>query len=447
MNEFPRTQYARSGDAYIAYQVVGDGPVDLLFLPHFFQHVELWWENRHRVEFTNELAKFARVILFDKRGTGLSDRTGGVPPFEIQMDDVRAVLDAAGSERAVLWAVGDAAPMILLFTATFPQRTLGLVLSNPFVAFIRKPDLPWLPTLAEFEEQVARVVQNIEDPDGSHLAEVAPSLTAEERREYWRPSRLGTSAGDHLAWTRVLRESDVRHVLSTIRVPTLALTTEGSSDLFQGLTRYAADKIPTARFARLPMGERLFFLGDTRPMIDEVRAFVDEIRHAPPEEPDRVLATVLFTDIVGSTARSAELGDAAWRDLLRDHHSRIRRELSRFRGREIDTAGDGFFATFDGPARAIRCACAARESVRDLGLEIRAGLHAGECELLDDKVTGIAVSLGARVASQAAPGEILVSSTVRDLVAGSGIEFEDRGVAELKGVPGEWRLYAVASSA
>lgn len=439
----PKTEYARSGEAYIAYQVVGDGPVDLLFLPHFFQHLELWWESRHRVDFTRQLAEFARVVLFDKRGTGLSDRTGGVPPYDIQMDDVRAVLDAAGSERAVLFAAGDAALMILLFAATFPQRTLGLTLWNPFPTVLRKPDMPWLMTPAEFEEGVASVAQSLMDTEGSHLRETAPSLTDEERREYWRPCRLGTSVGDHLAFAKVLREADVRHVLPTIRVPTVVLTYDASAR-HRPTAQYVADKIPTARLVLLPGRDRLPFTGETAPIIDEVRALVDEVRHAPPEEPDRVLATVLFTDIVGSTARSAELGNAAWRELLGQHHTRVRRELARYRGREVDTAGDGFFATFDGPARAIQCACAVRASLRELGLEIRAGLHAGECELLDAKVTGIAVSLGARVAAQAGAGEILVSSTVKDLVAGSGIQFEDRGTVELKGVPGEWRLFAVA---
>jgi class 3 adenylate cyclase len=232
-------------------------------------------------------------------------------------------------------------------------------------------------------------------------------------------------------------------VLPTIRVPTLVLSTEALGDRHE-TTRYVADKIPTARLEIVPGRDRLMLVGDAASgSIAAVRAFVEELRNLPPEEPDRVLATVLFTDIVGSTARSAELGDAAWRELLREHHSRVRRELARFRGREVDTAGDGFFATFDGPARAIRCACAVRDSLSELGLDIRAGLHAGECELLDDKVTGIAVHVGARVAAQAGAGEVLVSSTVKDLVAGSGIDFEERGTAELKGVPGEWRLYAV----
>jgi class 3 adenylate cyclase len=444
--DIPETRYARSGGAHIAYQVVGEGAVDVLFLPHFYQHLELWWESRHRAAFTRRLSEFARVILFDKRGTGLSDRTGGVPPFDVQMDDVGAVLDAADSDRALLWAVGDAAPMILLFAATFPQRVLGLVLTHPFPTVLRKPDMPWLPAEAEFHEQVASVTRAIMDTEAAFLAESAPSLTTvEERREYWRPTRLGTSVGDQLDVAKVIGEVDVRHVLPTIRVPTLVLTNDAHTDRHPTY-RYVADRIPAARYLVVPGRDRYFFLSDAQPMLDEVRAFVDECRALRPDEPNRVLATVLFTDIVSSTARASELGDTAWRELLREHHARVRRELARFRGRELDTAGDGFFATFDGPARAIRCACAVVDSVRELGLEIRAGLHAGECELLDDKVTGIAVALGARVAARAEAGEVLVSSTVKDLVAGSGIQFSDRGSAELKGVPGEWRLFAVESS-
>jgi class 3 adenylate cyclase len=439
----PETRYARHGDAYIAYQVVGDGPVDLLLLPHFFHHLELWWEDRHRAGLTRALAEFARVILFDKRGTGLSDRTCGVPPFDVQMDDVRAVLDAAGSERTVLWAGGDASPMILLFAATFPQRTLGLVLWDPHPTYVRTPDMPWLPRHAEFEHAADETARALEERSGERLREGLPSIGSDdELRAFWRVSRLATSPGDHVAFTRVLAQTDVRHVLPTIRVPTLVLSNEALPD-HHATTRYVAEKIPTAQLAIVPGRDRSMFVGDPRPILDEVGAFMEEIRNMPPEEPDRMLATVLFTDIVGSTARTAELGDAGWRELLREHHSRVRRELARFRGRELDTAGDGFFATFDGPARAIRCACAVRNSVRELGLEIRAGLHAGECELLDGKVTGIAVALGARVAAHAQPGEVLVSSTVKDLVAGSGLRFSDRGKAELKGIPGAWQLFVV----
>ena len=441
----PRTEYARSGDANIAYQVVGDADVDVLLAPHFFHHVELWWDSRHHTAFARAVAEFSRLILFDKRGTGMSDRTSGVPPFDVQMDDVRAVLDAAGSERAVIWAGGDATPMVTLFAASFPERVLGLVLWNPFPTYVRNPEMPWLPSAEEFRSQIDETARGLEDPDALVGWDGAPSFrTPEEAREYWRVCRLSTSRGDHLAFANVLADTDARHVLPAIRMPTLVLSNEALEELHP-TTRYVADRIPTARLAIVPGDDAIMLVGSSKPMLDEVRAFVEEVRALPAEEADRVLATVLFTDIVGSTAIAADLGDARWRELLREHHARVRRELARFRGRELDTAGDGFFATFDGPARAIRCACAVRDAVRELGIEIRAGLHAGECELLDAKVTGIAVSLGARVAARAAPNEVLVSSTVKDLVAGSGIEFDDRGSADLKGIPGEWRLYAVAS--
>jgi len=441
--ETPRTKYVRSGGAYIAYQVVGSGPIDVLLLPHFFQHLELWWEDPHRASFTHRLAAMGRVIRFDKRGTGMSDRSAGVPPFDVQMDDVRAVLDAAGSERAVLWAGGDATPMLALYAATFPSRTLGLILWDPAPTYLQKPDMPWLMSWDALTEGIFQTARALEDPDGEDYRESLPSITSDdERRRFWRVSRLATSPGDQVAFTDVLRDTDVRHVLPTIRVPTLVLSKEAYAERLPN-ARYVADAIPNARLVIVPGPDRSMFVGDSDPIFKEVSTFLDEVVARPAEEPDRVLATVLFTDIVDSTARSVELGDAAWRDVLREHHRLVRRELARFRGRELDTAGDGFFATFDGPARAIRCATAIRDGVRELNLEIRAGLHAGECELLDDKVTGIAVALGARVAALAGPGEVLVSSTVRDLVAGSGLQFVDRGQAELKGVPGEWHLYAV----
>jgi class 3 adenylate cyclase/pimeloyl-ACP methyl ester carboxylesterase len=444
--EIPETQYARSGDAYIAYQVAGDGPVDLVWAPGGFQNVELWWESRHRAETTRRLAEIARVVRFDKRGTGLSDRAGGLPPFDVQMDDVRAVMDAAGLERAFLFGIHDTSALTILFAATFPERVLGLALWGPKVAFTRKPDMPWLPTPAEYEQHIADEVVRVAEPSRwhEHLRRIAPSLSADEREEFGRVLRLSTSPGDAAALLRLLGETDVRHVLPTVRVPTLVLQREGFEQDLAG-SRYVAERIATARLALLPGRDAIVVVGGVEPLVRELESFAREVMSAPPEEPDRVLATVLFTDIVGSTARSAELGDARWRELLGEHHTRVRRELARFRGREVDTAGDGFFATFDGPARAIRCACAVRESVRDLGLELRAGLHAGECELLDGKATGIAVSLGARVAAHAEAGEVLVSSTVKDLVAGSGIGFADRGVAELKGIPGEWRIFAVES--
>lgn len=444
----PEARYARSGDASIAYTVVGHGPADLVFVPGGFQHVELWWESEPRARLGRALAEIARLIQFDKRGTGLSDRGGPPPTLETRMDDIRAVMDAAGSERAVVFAVHDTAPLALLYAATHPDRVAGLVLWQPRSAFVRTPDQPWLPTRAEYEEWASEQARRWGDPDywDAMLVDYAPSLrTREERLSFARVLRLSVSPGDALAFASLNAEIDVRHVLSTVRVPTLVVAQDAMDRSIEA-ARYHAERIPTARFVELPGKDFIPSVGDPRPLVAEVAALLDSVQDAPLPEEERVLATVLFTDIVDSTRRAAELGDAAWRDLLRRHHSLVRRELARHRGSEMDTAGDGFFATFDGPARAIRCACAVRDAVRDLGIEIRAGLHAGECELVDGKAAGIAVSIGARVAAAAQDGEVLVSSTVRDLVAGSGIVFDDRGAAELKGVPGEWRLYSVSAS-
>lgn len=442
----PDIRYARSGEASIAYAVTGTGPPDLVFIPGGFQHLELWWENKPRAELGRRLSEIARLIQFDKRGTGLSDRIRG-DSLETRMDDIRAVMDAAGSERAVVFAVHDTAPLALLFAATFPERVSGLVLWHPASAFVRVPDQPWLPTRPEYEAWVDEQSRRWGEADywDEVLCRIAPSLaTREERLDFGRVLRLSVTPGDARSFGRTNMEIDVRHVLPTIQTPTLVLAREGWTSELAG-ARYHAERIPHARLVVLPGPDRIPSVGDHARTVAELSAFIEQLDDEP-AEPERVLATVMFTDIVGSTERAAELGDAAWSSLLRSHHGLVRRELARYRGREMDTAGDGFFATFDGPARAIRCACAVRDAVRDLGLEIRAGLHAGECELLDGKAAGIAVSIGARVASKAEAGEVLVSSTVRDLVAGSGIAFDERGIAPLKGIPGEWRLYAVSES-
>lgn len=447
--DVPDVRYARSGDASIAYAVRGAGPVDLVFIPGGFQHLALWWESEPRAKLGRGLAAIARLIQFDKRGTGLSDRSGRPASLETRMDDIGAIMDAAGSERAIVFAVHDTAPLALLYAATFPERVVGLALWQPRSAFVRTRDQPWLPTRPDYEAWCAEQARRWGEHDywDRQLEQIAPSLAdREERLAFARAMRLSVSPGDALAFGMTNAEIDVRHILTAIRVPTLVLTREsgGERELVSG--RYHADLIPTARLATIPGLDFIPSVGDPSPLLAELALFIEEVREVERAEPERVVATVLFTDIVGSTQRAAELGDAAWRELLREHHRLVRRELARYRGRELDTAGDGFFATFDGPARAIRCACAVRDAVRELGLEIRAGLHAGECELLDGKAAGIAVSIGARVASKAETGEVLVSSTVRDLVAGSGIAFVERGAAELKGVPGEWRLYAVSPS-
>ena len=447
--ERPQTRYARSGDLSIAYQVVGDGPADLVATPGFVSHVEYHWEEPAFARYLRRLAAFSRLIVFDKRGTGMSDRVAGVPTMEERMDDIRAVMDAAGSERAVLFGVSEGVPMSALFAATYPERTSALILYGGFASNIRQPDYPWAPPADEKRTQIdarARTIHRTWGTDegtAEALGRFAPSMAGDEsfRRWFATVMRLSVSPGAAIALSRMNAEIDIRHVLPAIRVPTLVLHRTGDREQHVDEGRYLARHIPGAKFVELPGDDHPSFIGDMDAVVDEIEEFVTGVR--PDREPDRVLATVLFTDIVGSTEHAVRLGDRRWRDLQERHHALVRRELARHRGKEIDTAGDGFLATFDGPARAIRCAKAIGAGVRELGLEVRAGLHTGECELRGKRVSGIAVHTGARVAAQAGPGEVLVSSTVKDLVAGSGLQFEDRGVHALKGVPGEWRLYAV----
>jgi class 3 adenylate cyclase/pimeloyl-ACP methyl ester carboxylesterase len=444
----PVTQYARSADVNIAYQVVGDGALDLVWIPSMTHHVELAWESPAHARFLNRLASISRLIVFDKRGTGMSDRLVGGETLEARMDDIRMVMDAAGSERAVLFGLGDGGMLCVLFAATYPDRTSGLVLMHSTPRLIRAPELPWLPSRGDMEKRADEISRGWGDPAfyERQVRPDDPSWTEAERRGYIRVLRLSVSPGAAAAYVRAGLDLDVRDVLPLIRVPTLVLqrTEIPGMDVQRG--RYLADHISSARLVELPGHNFEPLVGDQERLFSELETFLANVRDRRElvAEPDRVLATVLFTDIVDATAHAAALGDRAWRKLLEEHHNIVRGQLSRFRGREMDTAGDGFFATFDGPARGIHCACAIRESVRELGLAIRAGLHTGECELVDGKTGGIAVHIGARVASRAAPNDVLVSSTVKDLVAGSGIGFEDRGPHELKGIPGEWRLYAVA---
>jgi len=430
-------QYARSGDVNIAYQVVGDGPFDLVLVSGFVSHLEIDWEDRQSERFLERLASFSRLIRFDKRGTGLSDRPGGLPDLETRMDDVRAVMDAAGSERAAIFGYSEGGPMSVLFAATYPARTRALVLYGTY-AKRRDPteEYPWAPTWEERQ----RYAEEIEAAWAweADMRRMAPS--ADEAGAAWWARRAHASASPGAARDLILMNSqiDVRHVLPTVAVPTLVLHRTGDSDSRAEEGRYIADHIPGARFVELAGDDHVPWV-DGDQVVDEIEEFLTGVRPQP--EPDRMLMTLLFTDIVGSTDHAKAVGDRRWRELVDEHHTIVRRELDRYRGREVDTAGDGFFATFDGPARAVRAAQAIRDGVRLLGLEIRAGVHTGECELADDSVRGIAVHTAARVAGQAGPGEVLVSTTVRDLVAGSGLEFADRGVTELKGV-GELRLFA-----
>jgi class 3 adenylate cyclase len=389
------------------------------------------------------------LILFDKRGTGLSDRVTGIADLETRMDDVRAVMDAAGSKRAAVLGVSEGGPMTLLFAASHPDRIAAAVLYGTSPSFVRAEDFPWAPTEDEWEASLARIEQHWgtdEDLD-ERLSGLAPSLAVDDDiRRWWRRLVLtSASPGAARQLNLMNRHIDVRHVLPTIRVPTLVLHRVDDEPFPIDGARYMAERIPGAEMVELP-GNAHFWGYDPEQIVRETQRFLAGIWDAGEwdvVEADRVLATVLFTDIVGSTTKAVELGDRRWRELLEQHHSVIRRQLARYQGRELDTAGDGFFASFDGPARAIRCACAIGDAVRDLGLDVRAGLHTGECEVIDGKVGGIAVHVGARVAAKAEPGEVLVSSTVHDIVAGSGISFRERGGFELKGVPGDWRLYAV----
>lgn len=439
----PETRYAKSGDVHIAYQVTGDGPLDLVFVPGFVSHVELQWEDPRWAHFLTRLASFCCLIRFDKRGTGLSDRVAGIATLEERMDDARAVMDAVGSKRAALLGISEGGPMCALFAATYPVRTSALIMYGATARFAWAPDHPWGRTPEEFE---ARLKAREETWGMAALLPIyAPSLANDDAyRKWWATyERSAASPGAAMAILRMNFEIDARSVLPAIRVPTLVLHRTGDQVVKVEQGRYMAERIPGAKYVELPGDDHVPSVGDSDAVLDEIEEFLTGVRRGP--EPNRVLATVLFTDIARSTERVAELGDRRWRELIARHHELVRQQLERYHGREIDTAGDGFLAAFDGPARAIRCAGAIGDAVRLLGVQIRAGLHTGECEVIGNKLSGIAVHIGARVAALAAPDEVLVSSTVKDLVAGSGLRFQDRGIHSLRGVPGEWRLFAVES--
>ena len=444
--ERSETRYARSGDVSIAYQVVGGGPFDLVYVPGWVSNIELMWDEPGYAGFLDRLASFSRLIIFDKRGTGLSDPVplDQLPTLEQRMDDVRAVMDAVGSDRAALLGHSEGGNMCVLFTATYPDRTTALVLVGCYAKRIRSDDYPWAPAATDRE----REIEETETRWGSHdmLRTLAPSKANDQAFERWvgRYLRQSASPKAAAALLRMNTHIDVREILPTIRVPTVLIYRTDDADVDVDEGRYMAEQIPGARFVELPGGDHMMWTGDSAAILDEIEEFLTGVRRGP--EPDRVLATVLFTDVVGSTELATQLGDHAWRDLLDRHHAAIRRELDRWRGQEVDTAGDGFLATFDGPARAIRCAVAAVASVRGLGMQIRAGVHTGEVEVANGDLRGIAVHIGSRVSGLAGPSEVLVSRTVADLVAGSGIVLADRGEHELKGVPGSWQVYAVEAA-
>ncbi|UVO29033.1 adenylate/guanylate cyclase domain-containing protein [Bradyrhizobium arachidis] len=445
MAEVPSTRYVKSDDVYIAYQVVGEGPLDLMFVPGFVSNVEAIWQSPYRSRFFHRLASFCRVILFDKRGTGMSDRGSQIFTLEQRMHDVQAVLNEVGSERAALFGVSEGGPMSLLYAATYPERTSALVLYGCYAKRSWSPDYPFGWT----DERWTRVLDNFKHhwgtPQGVSATMWAPSIAgdpraAEDLAAYFRAS---ASPGAAVSIMSMNREIDVRHILPATRVPTLILHRTAEHVIDVEHARYMARHIPGARLVELAGEDHMAWFGDQDSILDEVEQFLTGGRHA--HEPERVLATVLFADIAGSTARAATLGDQSWRELLETFYARVREILRQYRGREISTTGDGFLATFDGPARAVRCARAISDSVRTLDIEVRCGLHTGECELVGNDIAGIAVHTGARVAAIAAPGEVLVSQTVRDLVAGSGLVLEEYGTYTLKGVPNEWRLFRAAT--
>jgi class 3 adenylate cyclase len=434
-------QYARSGDIHIAYQVIGDGPLDLVCVMGALTNLNVLWEDPEYRRFCERLASFSRLILFDKRGMGLSDRVRA-GTLEERMDDVRAILDAVGSESAALMGVSEGGPMSILFAATYPERTRALVLCGAEVKEETTDDWPWGEDTRQGFEQSTDIDSVVERwGKGGGIDYFAPSRAGDERLRRFAGRLQVESASPHdaVAFMRMAFEIDIRDVVPSVNTPTLILHRTDDRVCHVENARWLARNVEGSRYVELAGADHLPWI-DGDDILDEMQEFLTGVRE--PAEPERMLATVLFTDIVGSTDRARELGDRRWRDLLERHNEIVRRDLERFRGVEIDTAGDGFFATFDGPARAIRCARSIVENVRGVGLDVRSGLHTGECELGADSVRGIAVHTGARVAALAAPGEVLVSSTVKDLVAGSGIDFTDRGMHELKGIPGEWRLYA-----
>jgi class 3 adenylate cyclase len=448
--ETPDVRYAKTSEGvHIAYQAVGHGPTDILLIGPGYSNIELIWTIRSFARFLQGLASISRLILLDPRGMGLSDPLllERLPTLETRAADALSVMSAVGSERAVILGMDATGPLAAFFAASHPERTSALVLYGTFARGLNDADYPWAWSAAEWESHDREMEQRWGEPAyvESFVKWLSPSidLDPEMIRKFTSYFRQAASPGTAVALNRLERETDVRDILPLVQVPTLVLHRRDDEVYFVDEGRYLADRIPGARFAELDGADHLPGDGDTDAVIGSIDGFLRSLRDEEAEF-DRVLASVLFTDIVGSTEKASELGDRRWRELVERHHAAVRAMLTRYRGTEIDTAGDGFFATFDGPARAVRCACAIIDTVRQLGLEVRAGVHTGEVETIDGKVGGIAVSIGARVGALAGASEVLVSQTVKDLVAGSGLSFESRGEHELKGVPDRWRLYSVA---
>jgi len=446
MDDLPTTHYVKSDDVHIAYQVFGKGPLDLVFVPGFVSNVEAIWRHPDHSAFFRRLASFCRVFLFDKRGTGMSDRGSQIFTLEQRMHDVQAILDEVGCERAALFGVSEGGPMSLLYAATYPVRTSALILYGAYAKRSWAPDYP----IGWKDDQWERVFDNLEHhwgtPQSVAVTMFAPSVAGnpqatERLASYWRAA---ASPGAAVAIMKMNREIDVRHVLPAIQAPTVVLHRSAERVIDIANARYMVEHIPGAKLIELPGFDHNYFVADRDALLDQVEAFLTGARHV--HQPERVLTTVLFTDIVASTERAAALGDDAWRELLEAFYAQVREVLQQYRGREINTSGDSFLAAFEGPARAIRCAGAICNAVRALGLEVRCGVHTGECDIIGNDLAGIAVHIGARVAGLAAPGEVLVSQTVRDLVAGSGLVFEECGVRTLKGVPSTWALFRAVPS-
>jgi class 3 adenylate cyclase len=440
----PQTRYARSGDIHIAYQVVGDGPIDLLWVPTWIWQIEHMWDWPEAARMMRRIASFSRLITFDRRGAGLSERISGAPTLEEQMDDVVAVMDAVGSERAAVVAMLEAGAMACLFAATHPERTSALVLYEATPRMTAAADYDWPLTRDEREPLIEAL--GADWGSGERVVNITAGGAHNDRFKEWagKLERLAASPGAAVAFFRMQSDIDVRPVLPSIQTQTLVMHRVDDPLIDIRHARYLAAHIPDARLLELPGSSSLPFGPDQDEVVDVIEEFLTGARHAP--DPERILATVMFSDIVDSTSRAAEMGDRRWRTLLESIEGSVGSELSRHRGRVVKKMGDGLLATFDGPARAIRCATAIRDGARaQFGLDVRSGVHTGEIELIGDDVGGIAVHIGARVSAAADPGEVLVSGTVKDLVVGSGIHFEDRGERELKGVPGSWRLWAVAA--
>jgi class 3 adenylate cyclase len=439
----PDTRYTSSGGINIAYQVVGGGPIDLVLVPGWVSNVEAFWEEPNFARFLGELSSFSRLILFDKRGTGLSDRVVEVSTLEERMDDVRAVMDAIGSKRAALFGYSEGGPMCALFAATYPERTLALIMAGSYARRLRTADYPYGPNIEQHESWMAEVARAWGGPVG--LEDRAPTLANDLRFRQWWSHYLRVSASPSavIALIRANAEIDIRHILPSIQAPTLVLHCSGDRAVEVGHSRYLASQIAGAKLVIIESGDHLPYASGSAEIVSNVREFLTGQRHA--HQSDSVLCTILFTDIVGSTEKVIAAGDRRWADLLEAHNSAVRRELAAYRGREINTTGDGFMAIFDGPARAVRCAFAIKETVRLVGVEIRSGIHTGECEMRRDSVTGLSVHIAARIAALASAGSIVASRTVKDLVAGSGIAFEDLGDHNLKGVSDQWHLYRVVS--